>query len=97
MYHENVKDIYVRGRSGEVANRVAAERFENSKFVKPATLREFNGAFFNICFYYATNFLIHNEYMLLKFFSFTFMKIEQNCIFFPIHLNGADLHGNIQQ
>ena len=30
MYHENVKEIYVRGWSEEVANRVVAESFENS-------------------------------------------------------------------
>ena len=38
MYHENVKEIYVRGRSGEVANRVVAESFENSKVSKVSDL-----------------------------------------------------------
>ena len=35
--------------------------------------------------------LFPNECMLLKFFSFTFVKIEQNCIFILVLLNSADL------
>ena len=46
------------------------------------------------CFYYVTNFLVQNKCMFLKFFSFTFMKIEQNYLLVLIHLNSADLRGN---
>ena len=32
--------------------------------------------------------------MFLKFFSFTFMKIEQNYLLLLMHLNSADFRGN---
>ena len=45
------------------------------------------------------NFLVQNECMFLKFFPFTFMKIELNCIVLLAHLNtcSVDLQGWIYE
>ena len=73
-----------------------AESFENSGKVSFRHRRSVNlmGLFF--CFYCAKNFLVQNECIFLKFFSFTmftFMKIEQNYIFLLINGNCEDLRG----
>ena len=52
-------------------------------------LRKLNGAVF-----ITLGTQVQNECMFLKFFSFTFVKIAQNCIFVLVRLNSADLRGN---
>ena len=66
---------------------MVVESFENLRKVSfsQRPLRKFNEFGFFNCFDYVTNFLVQSECMLLKFFSFTFMKIEQNYLLFLIH------------
>ena len=66
---------------------MVVESFENLRKVSfsQRTLRKFNEFGFLNCFDYVTNFLVQSECMLLKFFSFTFMKIEQNYLLFLVH------------
>ena len=80
-------------RLEKVANRVVVESYENSRKVSFSQRHCVNlmRLFFLKCFYSVTNFLVQNECMFLKLFSFTFMKIEQDYHLFQIHLNSADL------
>ena len=93
-HHETLKRSERKGGKAleKGADRVVAESLENSMTNRCVNLMWLDA---NVCITIRT--LVQNECMISKFFCFTLMKIEQNCIFLVVHLNSAALRGNTQR
>ena len=76
IHHETLKKETLK----KVANRVVVESFENSRKVSQGRCVNL----MRLVFYYVTNLLLQNECMFLKFFSFTFMKVELSSLPNPL-------------